>query len=64
MKEDNYTKSLAKNQVCTIFHMRDIQEKRFTQIHKALYGDAMFVVAQIWPPKTTETSVFEFPTNA
>ena len=26
MKGDNYTKSLAKNQVCTIFHMRDIQK--------------------------------------
>ena len=24
MKEDEYTKSIAKNQVCAIFHMRDI----------------------------------------
>ena len=26
MKEDKYTKSLAKNQVCAIFHMQDIQK--------------------------------------
>ena len=46
MKEDKYTKNLAKNQICAIFHMRDtdmreIAEKRFTQINKALYGDVM-----------------------
>ena len=38
-------------------------EKRFTQIYKALYGDAMFMSlsgAQIWPPKPTETSAFGF----
>ena len=27
MEEDKYTKSLAKNQVWAIFHMRDIQNK-------------------------------------
>ena len=43
MKEDKYTKSLAKNQVCAIIDMRDIRKKRFTQIYKALYGDAMMV---------------------
>ena len=38
MNEDKYTKNLAKNQVCVIFHLRDIRtEKRFTQICKALY---------------------------
>ena len=26
MKEEKYSKSLAKNQVCAIFHMRDIQK--------------------------------------
>ena len=26
VKEDKYTKSLAKNQVCVIIHMRDIQK--------------------------------------
>ena len=35
MKGDKYTKSLAKNQ--------KESEKRFTQIYKALYGDAILV---------------------
>ena len=26
MKEDKYTKGLTNNQVCTIFHMQDIQK--------------------------------------
>ena len=66
MKEDKYTKSLAKNlsALCNSSYAR-YSEKRFTQIYKALYADAMFVSlsgAQIWPPlKPTETSVFEFP---
>ena len=33
MKEDEYTKSLAKNQICAIFQMRDIQ--RNVSIQKA-----------------------------
>ena len=43
MRENKYTKSLAKNQVSTIFHMRDIRKKPLTQIYKGLYGDAMLV---------------------
>ena len=43
MKEDKYTKILAKNQVCAIIHMGDFRKQRFTQIYKALYGDAMLV---------------------
>ena len=31
MKEDKYTKRLAKNQVCAIFQIRD-SEKRFSQV--------------------------------
>ena len=61
MKEDKYTKSLAKNQVHAMVHMRDIRKKRFTQIYKALYGDAMFVSlsgAQIWPPETNRNICF------
>ena len=61
MKEDKYTKSLAKNQVYAMVHMRDIREKRFTQIYKALYGDAMFVSlsgAQIWSPETNRNIGF------
>ena len=38
MKEDKCTKSLAKNNSYARY-----SEKRFTQIYKALYGDAMFV---------------------
>ena len=40
IKQEKYTKSLAKNQVCAII---DIRGKRFTQIYKALYRDAMLV---------------------
>ena len=61
MKEDKYTKSLAKNQVCAIVHMRQRSEKRFTQFYKALYGDAMFVSlsgAQILPPETNRNICF------
>ena len=55
MKEDKYTKSLAKNQ--------KESEKRFTQIYNALYGDAILVSlsgAHYGRRKQTETSVFEF----
>ena len=38
VKEDKYTKILAKNQICEIIHLRDI-----TQIYKALYGDTLLV---------------------
>ena len=61
MKEDKYTKSLAKNQVYAIVHLRGLREKRFTQIYKALYGDTMFVArsgAQIWPPETNRNICF------
>ena len=55
MKEDEYTKSFAKNQACAIFHTRRYSEKRFTQICKALSKDAIMVFlwgTQIWPPET------------
>ena len=44
MKEDKYTKILAKNLsgLCNGSYAR-FSEKRFTQIYKALYADAMFV---------------------
>ena len=54
MKENKYTKSLAKNQDCDISYTR-YSEKSFTQIYQALYGDAMLVSlwgAQIWRPET------------
>ena len=43
MKEDKYTKGLAKTQVCAMFHYARCSEKRCTQIYKALYGDTMLV---------------------
>ena len=48
MKEDKYTKSLAKNLsgLCNSSYAR-YSEKRFTQIYKALYGDAMWVAPQV-----------------
>ena len=62
MKENKYTKSLAKNGLCNISNARH-SEKRFT-IYKALYGNAILVSlieTPIWPPGIpTETSVFEF----
>ena len=31
MKEDKYTRNLAKNQVCAMFHMRDIRKNVLPQ---------------------------------
>ena len=42
MKEDKYTKSLAKNQVCAIIHMQDIRIN-ICPNYVALFGDAMLV---------------------
>ena len=55
MKEDKYTKSLAKNQVYAIVRMRDI-----TQIYKALYRAALFVSLSgaIWPAETNRSICF------
>ena len=44
IKEDKYTTSLAKNQVCAIFHMQDIRKNVLIQIHTVklyIYGDNM-----------------------
>ena len=41
MKEGKYTKNLARNQFCAVFHIPDIPENVFTQIYKVLYGDAI-----------------------
>ena len=45
MKEDKYTKSLAKNQVCAIFHMRyEIRKNVLPKFIKlCMHGVAMFV---------------------
>ena len=50
MKEDKYKKKPCQESgLCN--RLRDIRKKRFTQIYKDFYGDAMFVSlsgAQIW----------------
>ena len=62
MKEDEYTRSLAKNQVCAIFHMRDIRENVLPQFIR------LSIETPFWCPfeghkyygqrKPTETSAF------
>ena len=59
MKEDQYTKSLANNQVCAIFQIPDIRKNGLPKLNKALYGNAM-LVSQYGRRIPTETSVFEF----
>ena len=51
MKEDEYTKRIAKNQVCAIFHMRDIRKND---------GDAMLVSlgTPIWSLETNRNICF------
>ena len=67
MKEDKYIKTLAKNQVCAIFLLRDIRENVLPKFTKPCMD------TPCWRPfegykygrrKSTETSVFEFPTKA
>ena len=61
MKKDKYTKTLAKNQVCEIFQMRDIGKKGLPKFYKALYGNAMLVSlsgAPIWPPDSNRNICF------
>ena len=63
MKEDKYTKLLAKNQVCAIFQMRDIRKNDLPKFIK------LCTETSCWSPfqehrydrrTPTETSVFEF----
>ena len=49
MKEDEYTKSLAKNQVCAIFHMQ-----RYSEILPKFLKLCLVAVNQ-------QKHVFEFP---
>ena len=57
IKEDEYTNSLAKDScLCDVSRGR-YSRKHFTQIHKSLYGDAMFVSlrgVQIWRPEANK----------
>ena len=67
MKEDEYTISLAKNQVCAIFQMRDIQTNVIPALYPNLWsfvwkrhGGVFFQGHQDGGQKPTETSVSEF----
>ena len=63
MKGDKYTKSLAKNQVCAIFHMRDIQKNVLPKFIKLCIETSCLCPVQghkYGRRKPTETSVFEF----
>ena len=65
MKEDKYTKNLARNQVCAVFHIPDIRENVLPKFTKF----CMETPCNCWCPfeghqygdrKPIETSIFEF----
>ena len=63
MKEDKYTKSLAKNQVYAIVHMRDIRKNVLSKFIKLCMETPCLCPFQghkYGRRKPTETSVFEF----
>ena len=63
MKEDEYTKSLAKNQVYAIVHMRDIRKNvlpKFIKLCMETPCLCPFQGHKYGRRKPTETSVFEF----
>jgi len=57
IKEAKYTKSLAKNQVCAIFQMRDIRKN---VLPKFIYGNAILVSLNMAAGNQQFSS---FPTN-
>ena len=63
MKEDKYTKSLAKNQVSAIIHIRDIRENVLPKFIRFVWRRHVGVPlrgTKYGRRKPTETSVFEF----
>ena len=63
MKEDKYTKSFAKNQVCAIVHMRHIRINVLPNFIKFCMETPCLCPSQghkYGRRKLTETSVFEF----
>ena len=63
MKEDKYTKSLAKNQVYAIVHLRDIRKNvllKFKKLRMETLCLCPFQGHKYGRRKPTETSVFEF----
>ena len=62
MKEDKYTKNLAKNQVRVIFDMQDIRENvlpEFIKLCMEMPYWCLFEGRKYGGQKPTETSVFE-----
>ena len=64
MKEDAYTKSLAKNQVCAIFYMREIWENVF--IRRGTWGGGgcnqyLNTVRKIGKYRRTVSKIDEIP---
>ena len=63
MKKDKFSKSLAKNQMFAIAHMRDIRKKVLPKIIKRMESTPCLCPFQGHKngrPKPTETSVSEF----
>ena len=60
MKEDKYSKSLAKNQVCAISHMQDIRRNVLPKLCMETPCWCPFEGHKYGRRKPTETSVFEF----
>ena len=63
INEDKYAKGLAKNQVCAIFHMRDIRKNvlpKFIKLCMETPCLCPFQGHKYGRRKPTETSVFEF----
>ena len=56
MKEDKQTKTLAKNQVCGVFHMRNIQENNLPKFIKRCMD--MPCWCPLWPLKTNRNICF------
>ena len=66
MKEDKYTKGLANNQVCTIFHIQElIFGKMFNpNYYKALYVDVPLRGTNMAARIQQKNLFLSFPTNA
>ena len=63
MKDDKYTKRLAKNRVCAVFQMRHIRKNdlpKFTKLCMETPCWSPFQGHQYGCGMPTETSVFEF----
>ena len=60
MKEDAYTKGLAKNQVSTIFYMREIWENVFIRLCPETACWCAFEGHKYGSGRPAEKSVFEF----